>query len=91
MITASQIGTRGALRVATLIKKVLRCRHDYAGLPASYNSNERPPAAFRAAGRVICLDCGQELPRDWDEISVPQTVPSRFEAMAALAAGVAES
>jgi hypothetical protein len=77
--------------MATLIKKVLRCRHDYAGVPVSYNANQRPPAAFSIAGRVICLDCGQELPRNWDEISVPHDVPSRYEQMAAFAASVAES
>jgi hypothetical protein len=77
--------------MAMLIKKVLRCRHDYAGVPALYKANQRPPAAFRIAGRVICLDCGQELPRAWDEVSVPQQVPSRYEQMAAFAACVAES
>lgn len=58
--------------MATLIKKVLRCRHDFDVLPASYNPNERPPAAFSVSGRVICLDCGKELPRDWDQVIVPQ-------------------
>jgi hypothetical protein len=77
--------------MATLIKKVLRCRHDYAGAPASYNANQRPPAAFSIAGRVICLDCGQELPSNWHEISVPHHVPSRYEQMAAFATCVAES
>ena len=77
--------------MARLIKKVLRCRHDFAMRPASYNPNERPPAAFSVAGRVICLDCGKELPRDWDQVIVPQQIPSRFEALAALASSVAES
>lgn len=77
--------------MATLIKKVLRCRHDFDVMSASYNTNERPPAGFIVAGRVICLDCGKELPRDWDQVVVPQQIPSRFEALAALATGVAES
>jgi hypothetical protein len=77
--------------MAMLIKKVLRCRHDFDVLPASYNANERPPAAFSVAGRMICLDCGKELPHDWDQVMVPQQAPSRFEALAALASGVAES
>ena len=77
--------------MARLIKKVLRCRHDFDVLPASYNTNERPPAAFQLAGRIICLDCGKELRGDWDQVMVPQQIPSRFEALAALASGVAES
>jgi hypothetical protein len=77
--------------VAKLIKKVLRCRHDFPGMAPSYNTNERPPAAFRAGGYVVCLDCGHELPHDWDQVSVPTQIPSRYEALAALASGVAES
>ncbi len=76
--------------MARLIKKVLRCRHDFTGLP-SYNLHERPPAAFTVAGTIICLDCGQELPGNWDEINVPPQVPPSYEAMAALSCTVAES
>jgi len=77
--------------MAKLIKKVLRCRHDFSGGPASYNSNERPPAAFTLRGRIICLDCGRELPRDWHEMNVPAEIPNSYEAMVALATEVAES
>ncbi|MGE5323480.1 MAG: hypothetical protein ACM3SW_11485 [Actinomycetota bacterium] len=77
--------------MARLVRKVLRCRHDFSGGPASYNTNERPPAAFKVGGRTICLDCGKELPRDWHEVSVPAEIPSRYEAMMALATTVAES
>ena len=77
--------------MAKLIKKVLRCRHDFTGGPASYNLNERPPAAFTVRGRTICLDCGKELPRHWDEMSVPAQIPSHYEALVALATEVAES
>lgn len=77
--------------MAKLIKKVLRCRHDFAGFPPSYTPNERPPAGFNVAGRTVCLDCGKELPADWDEVSVPQQVPNRYEALAALSSSVAES
>lgn len=77
--------------MAKLIKKVLRCRHYFSGGPASYNVNERPPAAFTIAGRTICLDCGKELPRGWHEMSVPAQIPSRYEALVALATEIAES
>ena len=76
--------------MATLIKKVLRCRHDFVGMP-SYNHLERPPAAFTIGDTVICLDCGQELPEDWHEINVPSQVPPSYEALAALSCTVAES
>ncbi len=77
--------------MAKLIKKVLRCRHDLPGMVPSYNTNERPPSAFRIPGHVFCLDCGGELLDDWDQVSVPAQVPSRYEALAAVASGVAES
>ena len=77
--------------MAKLIKKVLRCWHDFPGMAPSYNTNERPPSAFWVAGRVICLDCGQELPHDWDQVTVPAQIPSPYELLAALASGVAES
>ncbi len=76
--------------MARLIKKVLRCRHDFAGLP-SYNHHERPPAAFTVGGMVICLDCGQELPANWSDINVPPQAAPGYEAMAALSGTVAES
>jgi len=77
--------------MAKLIKKVVRCRHDFAGVPASYTPNERPPAGFKVAGRMVCLDCGKELPAYWDQVNVPQQLPTRYEALAALSSGVAES
>ena len=76
--------------MAKLIKKVLRCRHDLPGMAHSYNTNERPPSAFRVGTHVICLDCGYELADDWDQVTVPSQSPSRYEAMAGLASGVAE-
>jgi hypothetical protein len=77
--------------MAKLIKKVLRCRHDFPGMAPSYNTNERPPAAFKVGSYVICLDCGQDLPDQWDQVTVPSQIPSRYESLAALASGVAES
>ena len=77
--------------MAKLVKKVLRCRHDVAGMAPSYNTNERPPSAFKVGNHIICLDCGSDLPHAWDHVSVPAQIPSRYEALAALASGVAES
>jgi len=77
--------------MAKLIKKVLRCRHDFPAGAPSYNSNERPPSAFKIGRYVICLDCGYELPDDWDQVNVPAQIPNRYETLAAMAAGVAES
>jgi hypothetical protein len=77
--------------MAKLIKKVLRCWHDFPGMAPSYTTNERPPSAFKIGSHIVCLDCGYDLPHDWDQVSVPSQIPSRYEAMAALASGVAES
>ena len=62
-----------------------------SGVPALYNPNERPPAAFTIGGWTICLDCGKELYRDWQEMSVPAEIPTRYEALVALATEIAES
>jgi hypothetical protein len=77
--------------MARLVKKVMRCRHDQGGVPTSYGEHERPPAAFGVAGRVICLDCGQELSRGWDHVHVPKQQLSSLEARAGLSATVAEA
>ena len=77
--------------MARLIKKVVRCRHDHSGVPALYGDHERPPAAFAIGARVICLDCGEELPRNWEQVRVSQQQLTRYEALAGLAGGIAEA
>jgi hypothetical protein len=76
--------------MARLIKKVIRCRHDRLGVTL-YGELERPPAAFRVGGSEICLDCGQELPRDWDKVHGSRQQVCSLEARAGLSSTVAEA
>lgn len=77
--------------MATLIKKVFRCRHDQADTPLTCGPSERPPAAFRTSTKVICLDCGQELPFGWNEVALLGRDVLPYEAMAILSSTIAES
>jgi hypothetical protein len=77
--------------MAKLIKKVIRCRHDHEGVIMLHGDHERPPAAFTVAGCWICLDCGQELPRNWDQVQVPKQQLSSLEARAGFSSTVAEA
>ena len=77
--------------MATLIKKVFRCRHDHGATTLSYGNGQRPPAAFYTTHKIICLDCGQELPFGWHEVDIISHEVPQYEAMAVFASSVAES
>ena len=77
--------------MATLIKKVFRCRHDMAllHLPTAKASVRRP--LFIPAHKIICLDCGKELPFGWHDVDIISPEVPNYEAMAVFASSVAES
>jgi hypothetical protein len=77
--------------MATLIKKVFRCRHDHGATSLTYGPGQRPPAAFYTAHKIICLDCGKELPFGWHDVDIISPEVPNYEAMAVFASSVAES
>lgn len=59
------------------------CRHSHYSFPVTVRRVARRPQAAALTGTyVACLDCGRELPYDWQEMKVI-TSPKRHHARAA--------
>ena len=59
-----------------LFDKVFGCSHKNYSFPVSVRSKLSRSAAASVTGTyVVCLDCGHELPYDWEEMRVvePET------------------
>jgi hypothetical protein len=54
-----------------LLDMMFGCSHKNYSFPISVRGRRRrSPAASVTGTYVVCLDCGQELPYDWDEMRV---------------------
>jgi hypothetical protein len=72
--------------VAKLIDVFFGCRHSRYSFPVTIRGNGRRPQAAALTGTyVACLDCGKELPYDWQEMKVINSPAERREYVAALA------
>jgi hypothetical protein len=57
--------------MARLIDAVFGCRHSRYSFPVTLRGTARRPQAGALTGTyVACLDCGRELPYDWQEMKV---------------------
>ncbi|MBV9342839.1 MAG: hypothetical protein JO159_18395 [Acidobacteria bacterium] len=70
--------------LARILDSLFRCMHRRYSFPITLKQN---PSA-RAAGirtYVVCLDCGKELPYDWDEMRIvkPGSEPVAVVSLAA--------
>jgi hypothetical protein len=66
-----------------LLDGIFGCFHTNYGFPVTIRSRERQKGAASVTGTyVVCLDCGKELPYDWQNMRVLYAGESRPPAMA---------
>jgi hypothetical protein len=69
-----------------LYDAVFGCRHSRYSFPVTVRHARRRPAAAALTGTyVACLDCGKELPYDWQEMKVITSPEHYHEHLAELA------
>ena len=79
-------GMEGGVMIAKLIDVVFGCRHSHYSFPVTIRGAKRRPQAAALTGTyVACLDCGRELPYDWQEMKVITSPERHRERRAALA------
>jgi hypothetical protein len=76
--------------VTKMLERVLGplwgCWHSHYSFPMTVRSGARRQGAAAINGTyVVCLDCGKELPYDWEEMKVISSPNQRRTAVAALA------
>ena len=59
-----------------LLDAVFGCWHQHYSFPITLRGSRRNQAAALTGTYVVCLDCGKELPYDWNSMRV---VTSRRE------------
>lgn len=72
--------------IAKLIDVIFGCRHSRFSFPVTVRgAARRPQAAMLTGTYVACLDCGRELPYDWQEMKVITSPERHREHLAELA------
>jgi hypothetical protein len=62
---------------ARFMDGILGCWHTNYSFPVTVRSRQRrTPAASLTGTYVVCLDCGKELPYDWQNMRVLYTAES---------------
>jgi len=65
--------------LAKLLDALFGCRHTHYTFPISARSGIRRSQAYPFTGMyVACLNCGRELPYDWNEMRVISRIPKRL-------------
>jgi hypothetical protein len=62
------------------------CLHNHYSFPITVRSHSRSAAAALTGTYVVCLDCGKEMPYDWDQMRVINSAAGRQTYMRSLAA-----
>jgi len=61
----------------SLLDRIFGCSHKRFSFPITFRgARRRSPAALLTGTYVVCLNCGQEFPYDWNEMKMVRT-PSR--------------
>ena len=72
--------------IAKLLDAVFGCWHSHYSFPITVRSRARSQAAALTGTYVVCLDCGKELPYDWEEMRVVSSSADQQNHMRSLAA-----
>jgi hypothetical protein len=60
----------------SMLDKLFGCSHKRCSFPITVRSKLRRSAAASVTGTyVVCLDCGQEFPYDWNTMKLVQAKP----------------
>jgi len=72
--------------IAKFVETFFGCRHGRYSFPVTIRGAARRPQAAALTGTyVACLDCGRELPYDWQEMKVITSPERHREHLAELA------
>ena len=79
-------GVEGGVMIGRLYDAVFGCKHSRYSFPVTIRGKaRRPQAAILTGTYVACLDCGKELPYDWQEMKVITSPERHREHLAELA------
>jgi len=71
-----------------LFDMVFGCSHKRCSFPITVRGKlRRSPAASVTGTYVVCLDCGQEFPYDWNQMKLVDAQPSSAEGTAPVFTG----
>ncbi len=60
----------------SLFEKLFGCSHHRCSFPITVRGKLRRSAAASVTGTyVVCLDCGQEFPYDWNQMKLVEVKP----------------
>ena len=77
--------------IEMLIEFLFGCRHAHYSFPVTIRgAGRRPQAAGLTGTYVACLDCGHELPYDWQQMRVITSPADKREYVASLAGRMAD-
>ena len=72
--------------IARTIDAMCGCRHTHYSFPVTVRGKARRPKAAMLTGTyVACLDCGREMPYDWQDMKVITSPERHRERLAQLA------
>jgi hypothetical protein len=72
--------------VAKLLDVLFGCWHTHYSFPLTVRHGSRRNGAAALTGTyVVCLDCGKELPYDWEEMRIVTTTRDRAARVHSLA------
>jgi len=74
--------------IANLLDSFFGCSHSHYSFPRStglHSVSRRTPAASLTGTYVACLDCGKELPYDWEAMKVVSSAAESRKYLHALA------
>jgi hypothetical protein len=71
--------------IAKILDAVFGCWHSQYSFPITVRSRTRSQAAALTGTYVVCLDCGKELPYDWEEMRVVSSSADQQNHMRSLA------
>ena len=56
--------------LARILDSLFGCMHRHYSFPITLKQNSSRRGASRVSTYVVCMDCGKELPYDWDEMRI---------------------
>ena len=70
--------------LSRVVNAFFGCWHQHYSFPITIKKGKRSRAAFPTGMYVVCLDCGKELPYDWQQMKVVsgRTKPSPVGSLA---------
>jgi hypothetical protein len=55
---------------SSVLQSLFGCWHGHYSFPITVKRGRRNAAALVTGTYVVCLDCGKELPYDWQEMKI---------------------